>query len=136
MSDGNNNITIGKLTEAINNKMDRDGTNADTSWIFVVSKQDPSSLNNYTWYRLWSDGWVEQGWRQTWNGAWTTVTLPVEMADVNYTCTAGGYRTDTSPYHGMFNFKNYTTTTVDMWSSDDTSSNAAEARVYVCGMAA
>lgn len=102
----------------------------------LVAFQAPSAGNNYTWYRKYASGWIEQGWRQTWSGAWTTVTLPVPMADANYTCTAGGYRTDSSPYQQMTSFRNYTTTTVDMWSSDDTSSNPAEVRVLVVGMAA
>lgn len=102
----------------------------------LVAFQAPSAGNNYTWYRKYASGWIEQGWRQTWSGAWTTVTLPVPMADANYTCTAGGYRTDSSPYQQTTCFKNYTTTTVDMWSSDDSSSNPAEVRVLVVGMAA
>ena len=102
----------------------------------LVAFQAPSAGNNYTWYRKYASGWIEQGWRQTWSGAWTTVTLPVPMADANYTCTAGGYRTDGFPYQQTTCFKNYTTTTVDMWSSDDSSANPAEVRVLVVGMAA
>ena len=102
----------------------------------LVAFQAPNAGNNYTWYRKYSSGWIEQGWRQTWSGAWTTVTLPVPMADANYTCTAGGSRTDGSPYQQMTCFRNYTTTTVDMWSSDDSSANPSEVRVLVVGMAA
>lgn len=83
MSEGNNNITIGQLTESINDKMDRDGLNAETSWIFVVSKQDPTPENNYTWYRKYSDGWVEQGGMLYGTGK-VTVTLSIEMVDTNY----------------------------------------------------
>lgn len=83
MSEGNNNITIGQLTESINNKMDRDGSNAETSCIFVVSKQDPTAANDYTWYRKYSDGWVEQGGRYT-NTQNIFMTMPVEMSDTNY----------------------------------------------------
>ena len=87
MSEGNNNITIGQLTETINNKMDRDGSNANTSWIFVVSKQDPTSENGYTWYRKYSDGWVEQGGTGTshqYNVTSQNVTFPVVMKDTQY----------------------------------------------------
>lgn len=138
-------INIGGITEALNEKLDRDLNNPIDSLAaslleqgidVIIARQLPTAANNYTWYRKYASGWVEQGWRKSWNGAWTTVTLPVPMADVNYTCTAGGYRTDSSPYQQMTCFKNYTTTTVDMWSSDDTTSNAAEIRVFVCGMAA
>ena len=102
----------------------------------IVAFQKPTSSNNYTWFRRYASGWIEQGWRQTWSGAWTTCTLPVEMADADYTCLAGGHRTDGTPYQQMTCFRNYTTTTVDMWSSDDTSSNPAEVRVMVVGWAA
>lgn len=137
MSEGNNNITIGQLAETINNKMDRDGLNANTSWIFVVSKQDPTPENGYTWYRKYSDGWVECGMPYSWNGAWTTISLPVAMRDANsYTCTCGGFRTDSSPYQQITCFRNYTATTVDIWSSDDTTSNPASVRIYICGIAA
>ena len=39
-----------------------------------------------TWYRLYKSGWVEQGGRGTSSGVgFTTITLPKEMADTNYT---------------------------------------------------
>lgn len=48
----------------------------------LVASQLPNEANNYTWYRKYSDGWVEQGQQiSTLN---TTLTLPVEMADTNY----------------------------------------------------
>ena len=130
-------INVGKITEELNDLE----TFVETAVEDKVSKgheviefQAPDPNNRYAWYRKYADGWIEQGWRQTWSGAWTTVTLPIPMADANYTCTAGGYRTDSSPYQQMTCFKNYATTTVDIWSSDDTTSNAAEVRVFVCGM--
>ena len=54
---------------------------------YVVETQLPTALNNYTWYRKYKSGWVEQGGiTSAVNGtaATTSVTLPVEMADVNY----------------------------------------------------
>lgn len=50
----------------------------------LVAVQRPTAENNYTWYRKYSDGWVEQGGIIT-NPAETYYTLPVEMADTNYT---------------------------------------------------
>lgn len=55
----------------------------------VIEFQAPTAQNNYTWYRKYADGWVEQG------GAFATVdtsyhtesiTLPVAMSDANYSC--------------------------------------------------
>ena len=41
-----------------------------------------------TWYRVWSDGWIEQGGRKavSGDGVWT-VTLPKAMKDTNYNLT-------------------------------------------------
>lgn len=54
----------------------------------VIAFQAPTSGNNYTWYRKYADGWVEQGGivdngssTTTWSSA---VTFPVEMSDTNY----------------------------------------------------
>ena len=47
----------------------------------VVDFQVPTSSNNYTWYRKYSSGWVEQGGR----AAQGTVNLPITMLDNQYT---------------------------------------------------
>lgn len=62
---------------------------------YVIEWQMPTAENNYTWYRKYKSGWVEQG------GIWTgemvcdvgqevipTVTLPIRMADTKYYATA------------------------------------------------
>ena len=56
---------------------------------YVVAWQTPTAENNYTWYRKYKSGWVEQGGCPS--GASNTVcsiTLPVEMSDANYTVIA------------------------------------------------
>lgn len=48
---------------------------------YVIESQTPTSQNNYTWYRKYKSGWVEQG------GLWvgnTSKTLPVPMQNANY----------------------------------------------------
>ena len=59
----------------------------------VIAFQEPTSANNYTWYRKYADGWVEQGGfasNLAWNinGADATITLPIVMKDSNYTVCA------------------------------------------------
>lgn len=51
----------------------------------VIEFQAPTALNNYTWYRKYADGWVEQGGivSSSENGSYV-VNLPVTMADTNY----------------------------------------------------
>ena len=48
----------------------------------VIEVQAPTSQNNYTWYRKYADGWVEQGGIAASRDE--TITLPVAMADANY----------------------------------------------------
>lgn len=79
-------INVGKVFEEVNNKIDKNTHE-------VVQFQVPSAENNYTWYRLYADGWVEQGGYATLpaQAASTTATassnLPVTMSDTNYSTT-------------------------------------------------
>ena len=47
---------------------------------FVVEWQSPSASNNYTWYRKYKSGWIEQGGK---NNS-VNVTFPVQMLNTNY----------------------------------------------------
>lgn len=52
---------------------------------YVVEWQAPTDLNNYTWYRKYKSGWVEQGGRCTvpatnsYNSSSVSTTLPVSI---------------------------------------------------------
>lgn len=51
----------------------------------VIAFQKPTAENNYTWYRLYDDGWVEQGGYSTYSsGINRTIVFPVEMLDIHY----------------------------------------------------
>jgi hypothetical protein len=57
----------------------------------VIEFQAPTAENNYTWYRKYADGWVEQGGCYSQNigtgdTAWSA-SLPVSMSDNNYTAS-------------------------------------------------
>ena len=69
----------------------------------VIEFQAPTVQNNYTWYRKYADGWVEQG------GEWVhpspgtsynsvTITLPFVMADANYSVILSNTGTNTTAY--------------------------------------
>ena len=78
-------INVGQFSEALNDKMDRDAHNVQSPSDVVIEKQDPSAANNYTWYRKYKSGWVEQGGVYVGNSAsFPTITLPVAMADTHY----------------------------------------------------
>lgn len=66
--------TAGITTEEMNNKVNIGHE--------VIEFQAPTSANNYTWYRKYRDGWVEQGGIVSSTPA--NITFPVEMADANY----------------------------------------------------
>lgn len=81
-------INIGAITEALNDKSDRDLRNVDTTAKAdaVIDYQEPTSANNYTWYRKYKSGWVEQGqYTTTTSGQITQFNYPVAMSDSNYT---------------------------------------------------
>lgn len=84
-------INPGALTEALNNKLDRDVQNIATPSlpITLVAVQYPTAANNYTWYRKYSDGWVEQGGAVVGLTDWAnrTIELPVPMKDRGYSYT-------------------------------------------------
>lgn len=86
-------IDFGQLSEALNDKSDRDLRNVDTTAKAdaVIDFQLPTADNSYTWYRKYASGWVEQGgiWTGTLsasngNDATSTQNLLVAMADTNY----------------------------------------------------
>lgn len=53
---------------------------------YVIESQSPTAENNYTWYRKYKSGWVEQGGTCISSSTQNqfAVTYPVEMADANY----------------------------------------------------
>ncbi len=70
-----------------------------------------------TWYRIWSDGWIEQGGRVNTTTSSGTVTFPKAFKDTNYNLTAqegekiGTTDKDTGGYDFGVGLSNFTTTT-------------------------
>lgn len=81
--------TAGLNKELLNGKLDSDLANLPSGYDFVVDWQAPTADNNYRWYRKYKSGWIEQGGYGI-SGSSGAVTLPVEMADINYHITFGG----------------------------------------------
>ncbi len=58
---------------------------SDTIGDWVVESQLPTAENNYTWYRKYKSGWVEQGGIfDTPGKGYQSIILPVEMADTGF----------------------------------------------------
>ena len=51
---------------------------------YIIETQMPSASNNYTWFRKYKSGWVEQGGRYNGSATVGTITLPIKMADNAY----------------------------------------------------
>lgn len=68
----------------------------------VIAFQAPTSGNNYTWYRKYADGWVEQGQKfiTLQNGISNLYTLPIPMADTNYFVTVSCTQINSSGVFG------------------------------------
>lgn len=79
---GSHTTSIGALETLTNGMID-----------YVIESQNPTTQNNYTWYRKYKSGWIEMGGQvkggftkaSNWNTR--TITLPVTMADTDYVGT-------------------------------------------------
>lgn len=77
---------------------------------FVIASQAPTAGNNYTWYRKYKSGWVEQGIAtHTTGGTSRTVSLPVYMRDEYYTITLTQYSTEESSNNNILCYHTPTT---------------------------
>lgn len=90
-------INVGQISEALNNKVDLPSLTIPQDAVdYVVEMQKPTASNNYTYYRKYKSGWVEQGGRfnqpASSNDTVVTITisLPVVMQDNQYTFLSGG----------------------------------------------
>lgn len=80
---------------------------------YVVEFQAPTAQNDYTWYRKYKSGWVEQG------GEWVhpspgtaynnvTITLPVVMSGSNYSVILSNTGTNGTAYTKTVNTRTTT----------------------------
>lgn len=98
-------IDFGQLSEALNDKSDRDLRNVDTTAKAdaIIDFQVPTAENNYTWYRKYVSGWVEQGGIKVANT--TTVNFPVTMANTDYWyIVKGNYNNTTGSYSSSHDY--------------------------------
>lgn len=100
-----------------------------------------SYRNGTEWYRVWSDGWVEQGGnpQKSLYGAQTTINFLKPFADTNYIIVAGTRAADSETQcGGTATFSRTKTTTsivivVNNWSSNY---KGAYGEWYACGQGA
>ena len=108
--------TAGLNAELFNGKADVDLSNVSAGIDFVVEWQNPTAENNYTWYRLYKSGWVEQGGITNVGNDESsyTMTFTKTMADINYFASYQRYNSGTGTiadgYTGDVTICSYSTT--------------------------
>ncbi|MBQ4070588.1 MAG: hypothetical protein IJD52_04440 [Alphaproteobacteria bacterium] len=104
-----------------------------TPYDYVIEWQTPTADNNYTWYRKYKSGWVEQGGvLGGLNNSRITIPLPVEMANNKYVTLAAGINASKASDFAVAVI-NPTTTSVTIGSN---ANYGAGSIWYVCGMSA
>lgn len=104
----------------------------------LVAVQRPTAENNYTWYRKWSDGWVEQGGIILNEGsdADRIISFPIQMLDTNYTLVGGLHnRSDGYAWHSHISV-GWDKTTTGFTTSVDILAESQGKDWQVSGMAA
>lgn len=97
---------------------------------YVIESQNPTAENDYTWYRKYKSGWVEQGGEITTNI--NTVILPVAMANNHYVLIRTQVGSGSQSYYPAWvaGYNEKTTTSF-------TFSNISVNNIwYACGMSA
>lgn len=127
-------VSWGGITGTLSNQTDlQNALNGKVSTGHeVIDFQAPNAGNNYTWYRKYADGWVEQGGIAVGNPV--TITLPIVMADANYTAVSSP-NGEVSNNWVAFGQYNYSTTGFQIKYNGD-SSSATSICWQVSGMAA
>lgn len=126
--------TAGINSSLFNQKADLDLGNTPML-DYIVEKLEPTSANNYTWYRKYKSGWVEQGQARydLTRNTTTAVTLPIEMADTSYTGQISGANI-TFATASTLAITPKSTTQVNLWNYN--SSSGMSVNWQVSGMAA
>lgn len=110
-----------------------DLSNVSSNIDYVVESQEPTESNNYTWYRKYKSGWVEQGGgtgQSNYIFYNSTVTFPVPFADMNYAINGVGFTISNA---GNLSLQTKTTTSFTV--ASDTQ-QCGVGGWFACGMAA
>lgn len=137
--------TAGLNTELFNGKADVSRVEVLEGYDYVVESQEPTADNNYTWYRKYKSGWVEQAgyWKGSisiaqFNVKTVDITLPIEMSDGNYyaeaECNLLNHVRVNTGYGTRVNTS--TTMKVNIKEILNTSGTITRVEWYVCGQSA
>jgi hypothetical protein len=121
-----------------NTTIDLDAGTADPHR--VIAFQAPTAANNYTWYRKYADGWVEQGGYYTGvvnTGSSVSITLPITMVDANYIVLITGEQNSNAWSSASLKDSSRTTTGFDIFAVGGSSGDKIKGASWqVSGMSA
>jgi hypothetical protein len=120
-------VDIDEIATDLNGKADTDLSNVPENRGILVEKSSKDILPR--WYRVYADGWCEQGGSFTCTSAGQILTYLKSFIDTNYTMSASG---GTNKF-GTIAFFDRTTTQCACWISDDDSFNAGVIDWQACG---
>lgn len=104
---------------------------------YVIAWQTPTAENNYTWFRKYKSGWVEQGGRSNSQN----INLPVEMADTSYVIQLTSTCSSANNNVVVLGYRDLTTTGFTVQGnvvnnkSESAASNNSTKHWYACGFA-
>lgn len=84
-----------RAENAVDSKVDTNLSNITKATLF--SKMFTTYVNGTTWYRIWPDGWIEQG-GVAGSGGNVTITFPKAFSNTNYTVVATSLGTNGEIY--------------------------------------
>lgn len=127
-------IDIGYISEALNDKLDRNGLNAGNPCAVVIETSPKEILPS--WYRVYSDGWCEQGGyinSPVYHG-WYTVNLLKQYIDTNYMpilTRVGAY--DANVWGSHTNFIMSISTNIFQIATSSEGGGLGQIKWYACG---
>lgn len=80
-------INVNAIADTLNHKVDLPDGKSQSDIDYVVAFQKPTAANNYTWYRKYKSGWVEQGGIDQFastSSRTATITLPITLTGNEY----------------------------------------------------
>jgi hypothetical protein len=95
-----------------------------------LSCQEEIRISVVDWYRIWSDGWIEQG-GTTYNsthGTKHSLIKTFQNGNYDLQCTSLS-----NSWQGIIGIGTKDTTYFTCWTSDDSSFNAITLGYYACG---
>jgi hypothetical protein len=126
-----NSTKIATTAWVVNHRCTTKATTTSTASINAPAYIVQNYRNGTNWYRVWSDGWIEQGGKHFGAGNGTVINLVKNFIDTSYTLvTCAGNNTNTDKHEGYANPYNRTTTNFKIWWTIATS-NCID--WYACG---